>query len=245
MSLRRSLLTALVIAVVCGRCSANPEPPDVVFLVGGIGGLSPLVPSAHVALPLAGINHELRDFSWQHGKGRFIRDLQDAPHLKDKAAELAKEIRELRQREPNRRIYLVGHSAGTAIVLYAAEMLPPESVERIILLSSALSPYYDLTAALRATRGEIVSFYSPFDFMLLDWGTSQFGTADRVYGRAAGLHGFVTARASRRGRATRSYERLLQVPWTIDRALELAGRLASQHGDAVFLGRQRGPVAEE
>ncbi len=216
------------------------EPQGVVFLVSGIGGVSPLVPAAKVALPLAGVKHELREFSWQHGKGRHLRDLQDTPHIHEKAEELAKQIRELHEREPNCRIYLVGHSAGTAIVIHAVELLPSQTVERVILLSSALSPSYNLTAALRATRGEIVSFYSQLDRMLLWWGTREFGTTDRIYGPGAGLNGFKTPdNLDEEGK--RLYERLVQVPWTLDKTLEFQS--GGHHGTTTpwFLGRQVAP----
>ena len=246
MSLRQYLLMA-VVSFSTGCLpeqrivgAAEHESPGVVFLVSGIGGISPLVPAAKVALPLAGVKHELREFSWQHGKGRHLRDLQDTPHLHEKAEDLAKEIRELHEREPNRRIYLVGHSAGTAIVIHAAEMLPPQSVERIILLSSAMSPSYNLSAALRATRGEIVSFYSQLDRMLLGWGTSQFGTTDRIYGPGAGLSGFKTP-ADLDDEGKRLYERLVQVPWTLERTLEFQSGGHHSTTTPWFLGRQVAP----
>ena len=245
MSLRHLLVPVLVF--ISGGClpeqrivlGAEREVPGVVYLVSGVGGMSMLAPAAKLSLPLAGVNHELREFSWQHGKGRMLRDLQDTENILEKAEELAKEIRELHEREPNRRIYLVGHSAGTAIVVHACEVLPPDSIERIILLSSALSPKYDLTRALRATR-DMVSFYSQFDLVLLGWGTSQFGTADRMYGPAAGLSGFV-APESLDEAGQRAYQRLVQVPWTLDRALDFQGGWHHSTTMPWFLARQVAP----
>src|SRR6516162_6554884 len=100
MSLTRIILAAFACAWLCpaGKVCAAEQKLGVVYLVGGIGGISPLGPAAKVALPLAGVEHELRDFPWQHGKGLFLRDLQDRRHLLAKAAELADEIRELRRR---------------------------------------------------------------------------------------------------------------------------------------------------
>jgi len=248
MSLRPLLLTALVfLASGCLEqqslvvAATAREKPGVVFLDSGIGGISPLAPAAKVALPLAGVDHELREFAWQHGKGHHIRDLQDKENIREKAAELAQLIRDLHEREPNRRVYLVGHSAGTAIVVQAAELLPPNSIERIILLSSALSPNYDLTAALRATRGQIVTFYSQADRMMLDWGTTWFGTADRLYGSAAGLRGFVQP-ANLDDAGKRAYEQqVVQVPWTVDKAFELQGGWHHSTTMPWFLARQVAP----
>jgi pimeloyl-ACP methyl ester carboxylesterase len=245
MSLPRFVPTALAFALGCWLAPAEVRAaPGVVYLVGGIGGISPLSPAARLALPLAGVEHELRDFPWQHGKGMYLRDLQDRAHILAKAAELAKQIRELHEREPDRRVYLIGHSAGTAIIVHAAEMLPPGSVERMILLSSALSPTYDLTGALRGTRGEIVSFYSQCDRLPLDLGTRQFGTADRVYGPAAGLAGFVMP-ANLDDDAKRCYERLVQVPWTLDRMFAFEGGWHHSTAMPLFLGRRVAPWLKE
>jgi pimeloyl-ACP methyl ester carboxylesterase len=246
MSLDRFVVTALVFAAggwpgPANEVRAAERPaPGVVYMVGGIGGISPLGPAAKVALPLAGVEHELRDFPWQHGKGLYLRDLQDRRHLLAKAEELANEILELHRREPNRRVYLIGHSAGTAVIVHAAEMLPPGSVERMILLSSALSPTYDLTRALRATRGEIVSFYSQSDFLPLALGTRQFGTADRVYGPAAGLAGFEMP-PNLDDDAKRCYQRLVQVPWTLDRMFAFEGGWHHSTTMPLFLGRRVAP----
>src|SRR5260370_41078500 len=85
-------------------CAAEGEAKPVVYLVGGIGRLILLSPSARFALPRAGGDYELRDYFWQHAKGGELRDLQDGPDLLQKSAELADESRELRQRDPKRRV---------------------------------------------------------------------------------------------------------------------------------------------
>ena len=59
-----------------------------------------------------------------------------------------------------------------------------------VLLAPALSPEYDLTAALRAVSREMVVFWSPLDIFMLGMGTKVFGTADRVRTAGAGLVGF-------------------------------------------------------
>jgi pimeloyl-ACP methyl ester carboxylesterase len=87
-------------------------------------------------------------------------------------------------------IYFIAKSGGTAIALTALAQLPPNSVERCVLLSSAVSPDYDLAPALCAVRTELVSFWSPRDKLILGLGTSVFGTADGVMGQSAGLVGF-------------------------------------------------------
>jgi hypothetical protein len=175
--------------------------------------------AAQWALPRAGIRHEIREFLWTHGKGHPFKDLQDTRHCLKKAEELAAEVLRLKATNPDRPIFLIGKSGGTGLVLAAAEQLPPATIERIILLSAAVSTTYDLRPALRATKYEIVSFYSPFDQFVLGWGTSQFGTIDRSYGASAGLRKFsVPAQLSHEDQML--YDRLVQLPWNPKMLLE-------------------------
>jgi hypothetical protein len=215
-------------------------PPGIVIVVDGIGGVDLLALSAQMALPRAGVPHEIRRFVWSHGLGQMFKDLQDQRHLLSKADELVAQVRQLKAEDPARPVYLIGRSAGTALVLAAAEKLPPATLERIILLAPAVSPTYDLRPALCATRGEIVSFNSTHDQFILNWGTRQFGTADRVYGPSAGLRGFVVpAQLDAADRAL--YERLVQVPW--NPRMLLTGHVGNHMGTGmpVFVGREVAP----
>jgi pimeloyl-ACP methyl ester carboxylesterase len=217
------------LALLCTLLPADAAPvatarPGVVFVIGGIGGLDPLNFWVPLTLPRAGVPHEVRNFPWTHGKGRILRDLQDLRHLLGKGAELADAVRAVKAAEPDRPVYLLAHSAGTAVALAAAEQLPPGTLERIVLLSAAVSPDYDLRPALRATRGELVTFCSPWDLFFLSWGTSQFGTADRYYGASAGLKGFrFPPDLDEEGQ--RLYGRVVQLQWRPEQMLEFCGGL--------------------
>jgi pimeloyl-ACP methyl ester carboxylesterase len=211
----RPFLSAVLASVflAAGPSRAADVKPGVVFVVGGAGGWDVLGKSARLAFGAGDVPHEIREFPWSHGFGRLLQDLQDWKHLQEKASALAMEVRQVKGADPDRPVYLVGKSAGTAIVLGAAAELPAETLERIVLLSSAVSPDYDLGPALRATRREIVSFWSPHDRLVLGWGTGEFGTADRVYGQAAGLVGFrrpVVASSEEEN----AYQRLVEVRWS-------------------------------
>jgi pimeloyl-ACP methyl ester carboxylesterase len=209
MTMNVLLSAALALGAAGPPCAG---PCGVVFVVGGVGGLDSLGLSARWALPAAGVPHEVRELDWTHGKLRLLRDLQDTRHLLLKADELADQVRAYKAEYPERPVYLVGHSAGAGLILATAERLPPAAVERLVLLSPAVSPAYDLRPALRATRGEIVSFCSGWDWVFLDWGTSLFGTVDRVYSPSAGHGGFVKPDdLDEEGREL--YRRLVQVPW--------------------------------
>lgn len=127
------------------------------------------------------------------------------------AAKLAKRILRYRRDYPNRPVFLIGHSGGTAIAVWAAEALSAAEVNinGIIMLASSLSPEYDLKPALRRVNRGIVSFYSDRD-VVLGAGTLMFGTMDRQYTEAAGKVRFVEA-ASEEGSPAR--RKLFQIAW--------------------------------
>jgi pimeloyl-ACP methyl ester carboxylesterase len=187
-------------------------PKGIVYVVGGIGGIDTMPGSAKFFLPRAGVDHEIVNFVWTHGWGRLLSDLQDTKHVVRKADELAVLIRRQKERQPDRRIFLVAKSGGAGLALLAAERLPAECLDRLILLSAAVAPTYDLRPALRAVRGQLVAFYSHNDQLILRWGTSTFGTIDRHYGPSAGLTGFVVP-AKLLPEDRELYGKLVQVPW--------------------------------
>jgi pimeloyl-ACP methyl ester carboxylesterase len=239
----RNVVAALAVPLLVATAGASEpaEPVEgVVYVVGGVGGVDILATSARWALPRAGVAHELRGFAWTHGKGHILLDLRDTRNFDARAAELGTLIADQLEREPERPVYLLGHSAGAALVLRAAEKLPPASVERIILLAPAVSPHYDLRPALQATRGEIVAFTSTYDRGVLGMGTTLFGTVDRYYVPAAGLNGFhLPADLNEADRQL--YQRLVQVPYRAVQMLRLEGGL--HHGSTmpIFLSREITP----
>jgi len=86
---------------------------------------------------------------WSHGYGRYVTDhLDHANHLVQ-GARLAAEVIAYRQAYPGRKVHLVGHSAGCAVVLSAAERLPTGAVDDVILLAPSVWVSYDLRPALR------------------------------------------------------------------------------------------------
>jgi len=127
---------------------------------------------------------------------------------RDMARLLADRIVDYRRRHPDRPVYLIGHSGGTAVAVWTAEALPADvKVDGIFLLASSLSPGYNLSRAIAQTRGPIVNVYSKRDSGLLGGGTSMIGTMDGRHGSSAGHVGF-------RSRGTWGYgDRLIQIPW--------------------------------
>lgn len=223
-------LTLLLIQLLAAPTYAA-DKPGVVFVVGGAGAMMNLAAPFKWSLRQVNNPLEVRDFHWTHGTGRIVRDIQDTRHLMKKAEELAQQIIDYQATHPDSPIYLVGKSTGAMIVLLASERLPIGSVERIILLSAAVSPGYDLRPALRTARLEIVSFHSPFDIPVLHWGTSIVGTADRYYSTSAGLLGFTVPASTTNDNL--DYERLKQIEWSPSKACY--GHLGGHAGNSMPL----------
>jgi hypothetical protein len=94
--------------------------------------------------------------------------------------------------DPDSPIYLTAHSGGCALAVWALENLPASvKVQTVLLIAPALSPGYDLTAALRHVEGKMFVFSSTLDVVVLYSGTKLFGTMDGLHGAAAGYAGFV------------------------------------------------------
>jgi hypothetical protein len=112
--------------------------------------------------------------------------------------------------EPDVRIVLTAHSGGTGVIMWALEKLPEDvTVDSVMLLSSALSPQYDLSKALAHVRGKCYSFCSENDVLVLGAGTKMFGTIDGVKTEAAGEFGFVFPANG----DAKQYEKLVQKPY--------------------------------
>jgi hypothetical protein len=115
--------------------------------------------------------------------------------------------------DPRSPIYLTAHSGGTAIAIWALEGLPPQiKIQTLLLMAPAISPQYDLSKALRHVEGNTYVFTSTLDTVVLDTGTSLFGTMDGVRTPAAGLTGFVQPP----GADPEMYRKMIQHPYDRD-----------------------------
>jgi pimeloyl-ACP methyl ester carboxylesterase len=235
-----SIAAVVLIGSVTLRAEQAPTAGTIIVL-GGVGGLDPLQACAPWTLPRAGVPHQIEIFNWTHGKCRPLRDLQDVRYLLAQADRLVERVRDLQTSQPERPIYLLGHSAGAAIILAAAEKLPPASIERIVLLAPAVSPTYDLRPALRVSRRELVSFNSTFDRVCLDWCTSLFGTADRVYGPAAGLDGFREPDGLDSEGQRLYHEQLVQKPWRLEMLFQCTDGLHNGSCMPIYLAHHIAP----
>jgi pimeloyl-ACP methyl ester carboxylesterase len=126
---------------------------------------------------------------WSFGPGWVLADLYAHGHHKSQGQVLAGHIQAYLQHCPHARIYLVGHSAGTAVILAACNCLPPNSITRVILLAPSVSCTYDLRPALIAACEGVDAFYSHRDMVSLSMSVAP--TADlRWFVGAAGYSGF-------------------------------------------------------
>lgn len=170
-----------------------------VFVVDGAGGFEATSAALRQALGESECGLGLESFWWSHGYGRVVADQVDHAHAQAEGERLAARVCALRRLCPDAEVYLVGHSAGSAVVLAAAEALPPGSVDRIVLLAPSVSACYDLRPALQTSRAGIDVFYSTRDVAYLGVGTTLFGTADRhrlcpAAGRV-GFHSYISTPA--------------------------------------------------
>jgi pimeloyl-ACP methyl ester carboxylesterase len=183
----------------------------VVFTADGAGGFGTTSSALRSAIAEEGLPLCVATVPWSHGFGRGLADQVDYGHARAEGACLAGEVLARRQSCPGGAIFLVGHSAGCAVVLAAAEALPPGSVDGIVLLAPSVSADYDLRPALCCARRGIDVFTSERDLLFLGLGTSLVGTADRRWSAAAGRVGFRPVAVTPEDFAL--YAKLRQHPW--------------------------------
>jgi pimeloyl-ACP methyl ester carboxylesterase len=198
------------------RGREDQPPRGHVIVVGGIGGLDWCGIALRHLLKKKRIPFAVDLVPWGLGFGRWYADLTNVDNRDRHARAIAEDIRQYKAGLPDCPVFLVAKSGGSGVAVKALELLDEQAVERVILLAPAVSPDYDLTAALRAVRREIVVFWSPLDVIVLGAGTRVLGTIDRVRTVSAGLVGFRPP-ALDDGDQTRArlYGKLRQVRWRV------------------------------
>jgi pimeloyl-ACP methyl ester carboxylesterase len=209
-------LAAVAAAAVLSGCGSHmvlaPENLDqgLVIVLPGIDGGGVYCPAACHALSKGSIGMAVELYPWTAPLGPLYNQTAVLRN-REAAGVLAGRIQRYQEEHPEGLVYLIGHSGGTAIAVWAAEALPDgREVQGIILLGSSLSPGYDLSRALARTREGIVSFHSDLDGGLLGLGTTLVGTMDGVHGESAGKVGF---RPRAGPTSPGEYARLYQVGW--------------------------------
>ncbi|HZT82510.1 MAG TPA: alpha/beta fold hydrolase [Gemmataceae bacterium] len=164
----------MAMALVGGCAACRPEPTGaaplppclgVVFVADGAGDFRACSAHLRQAVEEAGCPLEVRTFVWSHGHRHNLSDQIDRRHAQDRGCCLAGAVAAELTEHPSRPVYLVGHSAGCAVVLAAAAQLPPGSVERMVLLAPSVRADGDLGPAARTSRSGIDVFCSRKDWV--------------------------------------------------------------------------------
>jgi pimeloyl-ACP methyl ester carboxylesterase len=167
------------------------QPTHVVFVADGAGDYRAASTSLRETAAADGWPLDFRTFVWSHGFLRNLADHTDYAWARERGRELAGVVMAQKQAHPGEPVSLVGHSAGSYVVLVAAEQLPPDTLERIVLLAPSVSTTYDVRPALHATRDGMDVFYSKNDRLWLGAVTAFTGTSDDpMQTRPAGRFGF-------------------------------------------------------
>jgi pimeloyl-ACP methyl ester carboxylesterase len=201
--------------------------PRIVYVIDGAGGFEATSRTIRETALADGLPLEVRSFHWTHGYCRILADQMHAAHMRREGQRLAELVMQQRQQSPGQPISLVGHSAGCGLVLVAAEHLPPNSLDRIILMAPAVSVGHDLRPALASARHGMDVFCSDHDWACLSIGVCLAGTTDRRWTlAAAGKVGFRPTGSCSGDAAL--YSRLRQYPW--DASLAWTGHRGGHYG---------------
>lgn len=186
-------------------------PAGVVYVANGAGDSREVSRNLSRVVIEASAPLQIETQLWSHGAGRFVADQVDHDNHLVEGRELATQVIAYRHANPCRRICLLGQSAGCAVILSAAEVLPPGYIDRIVLLAPSVCTAYDLRPALRVAREGIDAFYSEEDRWVLGLGVRIVGTAEGGCRTAAGRVGFSPIISTHTDALL--YSRLRQHPW--------------------------------
>jgi pimeloyl-ACP methyl ester carboxylesterase len=173
-------------APACGTAAAQ----GVILCIPGAGGWPLICQTLAEAVAEDGLPLAVEPFEWTHGYMRVLADHLDTEHICCEAGRLAGRVRALKQQCPTQTVSLIAHSSGCMIALEAAAKLPPNTLDRIVLLAPAVSAGYDLRPALASAARGVDVFYSWRDLWALGVGVTLLGTTDRQWAPAAGRVGF-------------------------------------------------------
>jgi len=218
MTLSRLMVFALLI--LCEACAALPKPTvthldrGLIWMIPGILGAPSMLADACRGLEDAGVRSAIEVYDWQRDElFGALANLMDRDQNLRHAAEIALAITTYARTHAERPIDVVGYSGGGGLAVMVAEALPEDvRLRHLILVQAAISPDYDLGAALAHVDGKLINFHSAFDWAILGLGTRALGTMDRANVVSAGKVGFNLAVAVPNEALRRRVE---QPEWTL------------------------------
>jgi pimeloyl-ACP methyl ester carboxylesterase len=169
---------------------------------------------------------QVETFEWSHGYGRILADEIAHAYAHAAGERLSATVVAFHEAHPQIAISLIGHSAGSSVILTAAESLPPDILAHIVLLAPSVSADHDLRPALRTARAGIDVYYSRRDWWYLWLSVKVIGTADGLNRTAAGNSGFRPIINGPDDAAL--YCKLRQHPW--DPSIEWTGNHGGHYG---------------
>jgi len=183
----------------------------VAFVCDGAGNYQCASKSLRGVVAATNAPLKVETFVWSHGYKKILPDQLDLEHARQQGKLLADLVLGYRRENPHAKIHLVGHSAGSMVVLTATEFLPPATLDRLVLLSPSVSTEYDIRPALRSVKDSVEVHYSEHDWLYLGLCTHVVGCADHRHGEASGRVGFQLLVESPQDAAL--LPRLAQHPW--------------------------------
>jgi len=188
-----------------------------VVILPGIEGEGPMNHDIRRGLDSAGLDCALPIYNWGRpvpGLGMLLNQM-DFIGNRLAGVRIAKMIEQYQDDHPGAPVYVVGHSGGGGVAVFAAEGLTEgRQIDGLILLSASIWAGYDCTKALGRCRKGIVNFYNESDVGLLAIGTTITSNVDGMRGPSAGLIGFDAPKDTDPEAKRLAYRKLYQVPIT-------------------------------
>jgi len=215
-AVRRAIAAVILGVLLCG-CNTRPYMTSdrldkgLVVILPGIE-----MHPAHSALIREGLMEggvpcAFEIYNWYKGNisARYVYD-EAASRMR--ARELADYILEYQRAHPGRPVFIIGHSAGGAMAVFATEEAAgSRPIDGLIILAPALGPEYDLTRALGGCCGRMVNCWSSTDYFLKAL-TTAGQNLDGTSGKTAGQEGFRLPTGAPESRR-KAFASLVQIKW--------------------------------
>lgn len=193
--------------------SPNREAIGLVIILPGIEGESDANHEIRQGLMMCGVDSALPIYNWGRPipvAGMLLNQM-DIIGNRVAGANVASMVVKYQDEHPGKPVFLVGHSGGGGIAVFAAEAMPAgRKIDGLVLLSASISNAYDLTNALEHTKKGILNVYNKDDVAILGAGTTVMGNVDGIRGPAAGLLGFDTPNPNDSAKKKAAYQLLFQ-----------------------------------